>query len=104
MGGGNSMEARDWSFDVRVGGRDIAKGKFHNGPVSRYEATDTGIVEHSRIATIYDMWLDRIHTSAPMALLEFDTIDERTRFTHVDRSVFFDRLRADSDFGIGRRC
>ena len=64
-GGGSTMEARDWAFDFRVGGRDIAEGKFHNGPVSRYEATYTDIVEHNRIVTTYDMWLDGVVRVCP---------------------------------------
>lgn len=37
------------------GGRDIDEGTFHDGPVSRYEAAYTDIVEHVRIVTTYDM-------------------------------------------------
>ncbi|WP_269046354.1 hypothetical protein [Paenarthrobacter sp. Z7-10] len=91
------MEARDWAFDFRVGGRDMAEGKFHKGPVSRYEDTHTDIVEHHRVATTYDMWLGRIHTSTSLASLEFDPIDEGTRFTHVEHGVLFDQFCADSD-------
>ncbi|MFC8523540.1 SRPBCC domain-containing protein [Pseudarthrobacter sp. NPDC057230] len=96
-GAGNSMEAREWAFDFRVGGRDVAEGKFHNGPVSRYEATYTDIVEHNRIVTTYDMWLDGIHTSTSVASLEFDPIEDGTRFTHVEHGVFFDQFWADGN-------
>src|SRR3954447_10339174 len=57
-GAGDAIEPREWAFDFRVGGRDVAEGKFHDGPVSRYEATYTDIVEYVRIVTTYDMWLD----------------------------------------------
>ncbi|WP_374102516.1 hypothetical protein [Arthrobacter sp. ISL-65] len=43
------------------------------------------------------MWLDGIHTSTSVASLEFDPIDEGTRFTHVEHGVFFDQFWADSD-------
>lgn len=95
-GGGDSMEAREWSFDFRVGGRDVAEGKFHDGPVSRYEATYTDIVEHNRIVTTYDMWLDGIHASTSVASLEFDPIENGTRFTHAEHGVFFDQFWADN--------
>ena len=94
-GGGGSIEAREWAFDFRVGGRDAAEGKFHNGPVSRYEATYTDIVEHVRIVTTYDMWLDGAHMSTSVASLEFQTVDGGTRFTHVEHGVFFDQFWAD---------
>lgn len=36
---------------LQVRGRDVAEGAFHDGLVSRYEATYTDIVEHNRIVT-----------------------------------------------------
>jgi uncharacterized protein YndB with AHSA1/START domain len=98
-GGGEAIEPREWAFDFRVGGRDVAEGKFHNGPLSRYEATYTDIVEHNRIVTTYDMWLDGLHMSTSVASLEFEAIDGGTRFTHVEHGVFFDQFWAD---GPGR--
>ena len=99
-GAGDAMEPREWVFDFRVGGRDVAEGKFHNGPVSRFEATYTDIVEQLRIVTSYDMWIDGVHMSTSVASFEFDPIDEGaadggTRFTHVEHGVFFDRFWAD---------
>jgi uncharacterized protein YndB with AHSA1/START domain len=55
------MRTRERAFDIRVGGRDVAEGTFHNRPVSQYEATYTDIVEHVRIVTTYGMWLDGVH-------------------------------------------
>ena len=92
---GDSIEPGEWLFDFRVGGRDIAEGTFHDGPVSRYEATYTDIVDHVRIVTTYDMWLDGIHMSTSVASLEFEPIDAGTRFTHVEHGVFFDQFWAD---------
>ena len=98
-GAGDAMQPGEWVFDFRVGGRDVAEGKFHDGPVSRYEATYTDIVELVRIVTTYDMWLDGVHMSTSVASLEFEPIDEGTRFTHVEHGVFFDQFWAD---GVGR--
>ncbi|GAB16931.1 hypothetical protein GOEFS_017_00470 [Gordonia effusa NBRC 100432] len=98
-GGGDAVTHGEWVFDFRVGGRDIAEGTFHDGPVSRYEATYTDIVEHLRIVTTYDMWLDGSHMSTSVASLEFDPIDVGTRFTHIEHGVFFDKFWAD---GPGR--
>lgn len=98
-GAGDGIEPGEWAFDFRVGGRDIAEGKFHNGPVSRYEATYTDIVLHNRIVTTYDMRIDGTHMSTSVASLEFEPIDEGTRFTHTEHGVFFDQFWAD---GSGR--
>jgi uncharacterized protein YndB with AHSA1/START domain len=98
-GAGDAIDTREWAFDFRIGGRDVAEGKFHNGPLSRYEATYTDIVEHNRIVTTYDMWLDGVHMSTSVASLEFEPIAEGTRFTHIEHGVFFDQFWAD---GPGR--
>jgi len=95
----DTIEPREWAFDFRVGGRDVAEGKFHDGPVTRYEATYTDIVEHDRIVTTYDMWLDGVHMSTSIATLEFEPLDDGTRYTHAEYGVFFDRFWAD---GAGR--
>ncbi|GAB2456913.1 SRPBCC family protein [Jatrophihabitans fulvus] len=94
-GAGDAIEPREWSFDFRVGGRDVAEGKFHDGPVTRYVATYTDIVEHDRIVTTYDMWLDGDHMSTSIATLEFEPVADGTRFTHIEHGVFFDRFHSD---------
>jgi uncharacterized protein YndB with AHSA1/START domain len=94
-GAGEAMKAREWAFDFRVRGRDIGESEFHNGQISRYEATYTDIVEHVRIVTTYDMWIDGVHMSTSVASLEFDPVAGRTRFTHTEHGIFFDRFWAD---------
>jgi uncharacterized protein YndB with AHSA1/START domain len=95
FGAGDTFDPGEWVLDFRVGGRDVAEGKFHDGPVSRYEATYTDIVEQIRIVTTYDMWLDGNHMSTSVASFEFEPIDNGTRFTHVEHGVFFDQFWAD---------
>lgn len=95
FGVGDTFEPGEWAFDFRVGGRDVAEGTFHDGPVSRYEANYADIVEHVRIVTTYDMWLDGLHMSTSVASFELDPVDAGTRFTHVEHGVFFDQFEAD---------
>ncbi len=94
-GAGDAMAHREWVYDFRIGGKDVAEGKFHNGPVSRYVATYTDIIEHSRIVTTYDMWLDGIHMSTSVASLEFQPTKNGTRFTHAEFGLFFDQFWED---------
>lgn len=96
FGEGDAYEAGEWAFDFRIGGRDVAEGSFHDGPVSRYVATYTDIVEQVRIVTTYDMWLDGVHMSTSVATLELEPVAGGTRFTHVEHGVFFDRFVADA--------
>jgi uncharacterized protein YndB with AHSA1/START domain len=95
FGGGDTWTSGEWVFDFRVGGRDVAEGKFHDGPLSRYEATYTDIVEHVRIVTTYDMWLDGVHMSTSLASIELEPVDGGTRFTHAEHGVFLDQFWAD---------
>ena len=95
FGDDDAFEPGEWAFDFRVGGRDVAEATFHNGPVSRFEATYTDIVEHLRIVNTYDMWLDGVHMSTSVASFEFEPINEGTRLTHVEHGVFFDQFWAD---------
>jgi uncharacterized protein YndB with AHSA1/START domain len=94
-GAGAAMEPREWAFDFRIGGTDVAEGKFHNGPVSRYVATYTDIVEALRIVTTYDMWIDGVHMSTSVASLEFEGTPDGTRYTHAEHGVFFDQFWDD---------
>ncbi|WP_106815824.1 SRPBCC domain-containing protein [Microbacterium timonense] len=96
FGDGDAFEPREWVFDFRVGGRDIDEAQFHGGPLSRYEAVYTDIVENVRIVTTYDMWLDGIHMSTSLASFEFEPIPEGTRLTHTEHGAFFDRFWTDA--------
>ncbi|UPL09961.1 SRPBCC domain-containing protein [Microbacterium sufflavum] len=100
-GDADAIEEREWAFDFRVGGRDVHEGRFHDGPVSRYVATYTDIVDRVRIVTAYDMWLDGEHMSTSVASLEFEAVDLGTRFTHTEHGVFLDRFWDD---GPGREA
>lgn len=80
----------EWSFDFRVGGRDVAEGTFHDGPNSRYEAVYTSIVERQRIVTTYNMWIDGNHISTSVATYEFERLDGGTRLTHTEHGVHLD--------------
>ena len=95
FGDDDAFERDEWTFDFRVGGHDVAEATFRGGPVSRFEATYTDIVEHVRIVNTYDMWLDGVHMSTSVASFEFEPINEGTRLTHVEHGVFFDQFWAD---------
>ncbi len=82
----------EWQHDFRVGGRDVAEGEFHGGPVSRYEAVYTDIVENERIITSYDMWIDGTHISTSVASFELEEVDGGTRFTHAEHGIHLDGI------------
>lgn len=93
--GDGRMQVGEWTSDFRVGGRDVAESRFHDGPLSRYVAVYTDIVEHERIVLAYDMWIDGAHISTSVASFEFEPIDDGTRFTHGEHGIHLDGFDLD---------
>lgn len=70
-----------------MGGVDVAEGHFHGGPLSRYVARYTDIVECNRIVSSYDMWLDDVHISTSVASYEFERSAGGTRLYHTEHGI-----------------
>lgn len=79
------------SDDFRVGGTSIDDGRHgEGGPLSRFRATYTDIVEHERIVYAYDMWLDDAHASTSVTTIVFEPVDGGTRLTFTEQGVHLD--------------
>ena len=89
---GPQWDTTEEAFDFRVGGVEVAEGKFHGGPLSRFVATYTNIVDNERIVLTYDMWIDGTHISTSVASYEFEATDSGTRFTHTEHGIHLDGL------------
>ncbi len=100
FGTSDDWRTGQWQHDFRVGGVDIAEGYFHGGPLSRYVARYTDIVEQSRIVTTYDMWLDEVHISTSVASYEFEPTTAGTRLHHTEHGIHLDGF----DDGAGREA
>ncbi|MGC5629876.1 SRPBCC domain-containing protein [Georgenia sp. Z1344] len=90
FGDSDDWSTGEWRHDFRVGGRDVAEGTFHDGPHSRYEAEYTSIVEHVRIVTTYNMWIDGRHISTSVATIELEPTANGTRLTHTEHGAHLD--------------
>lgn len=90
FGTSDDWSTGEWQHDFRVGGVDVAEGDFHGGPLSRYVARYTDIVEFNRIVTSYDMWLDEVHISTSVASYEFEAVAEGTRLHHTEHGIHLD--------------
>ena len=100
---GPDWDTTEEGFDFRVGGTEIAEGKFHGGPLSRFVATYTDIVENERIVLTYDMWLDGTHISTSLASYEFEAIEGGTRFTHTEHGAHLDAIDSPAGREEGTR-
>ena len=79
-------------FDYRVGGLEVLKGKFNNGPRSDFAGRYHDIVENARIIYAYDMHIDGAHISVSLATVEFEAIGQRTRIRLTEQGAFLDGL------------
>ena len=77
-------------LDFRPGGRESAAGRFHDGPVSRYDATYYDIVTDERIVVAYEMHLDDARISVSLATVEFTSAGAGTKMTFTEQGAFLD--------------
>lgn len=103
FGASDSWTTGEWQHDFRVGGRDVAEGRFHDGPLSRYEAVYTDIVEPVRIVLGYDMWIDGTHISTSVASYELEAVDGGTRLTHTEHGIHLDGVDTGAQREAGTR-
>ncbi len=81
--------------DLRVGGSIDLTAQFHDGPASRFLANVTDVVENSRLAYAYDMWLDGVHMSTSVTVITLDEPEDGadgTDLTWVEFGAHFDDL------------
>jgi len=88
----------DWTTvedtdDFRVGGEAVSEGEFHGGPVSRYVARYTDVVEQQRFVLTYDMWIDGTHISTSVATYELAADGpDRTTLRYTEQGTHLDGL------------
>lgn len=90
FGAGEGWTKTEESDDFRVGGTAVDEGRFHDGPVSRYVATYTDVVEHERFVLAYDMWLDGAHISTSVGTYELAPDGDRTQLRYTEQGVHLD--------------
>jgi uncharacterized protein YndB with AHSA1/START domain len=85
--GGDELE---YSLDFRVGGREVNKGRFHDGPVHSFIATYYDIVENERIVTAYEMYLDDDRISVSIGTTELEAHGDKTKLVYTEQGAFLD--------------
>lgn len=88
--GGAEEPSMQRSMDFRVGGRELASGRFHDGPVHRFDALYYDIVDGERIVYAYEMHLDDVRISVSLATVELRPEGEGTRLVLTEQGVFLD--------------
>lgn len=77
-------------FDFRVGGEEVAKGRWASGTVSDYRARFHDIVENERIVYAYDLYVDGNKLSVSLATLELKPAGKGTKLTLTEQGAFLD--------------
>lgn len=88
--GGTDEPGIERSLDFRVGGKEMASGRFHDGPVHRYDATYYDIVDDERLVYCYEMHLDDVRISVSVATVELRPEGAGTRLVLTEQGVFLD--------------
>lgn len=78
------------SHDFRVGGVEVAAGRFASGVTSRYVARIADIVDGHRIVSTYEMWVNGKHHSVSLATVELDEAKGGTQLVYTEQIVFLD--------------
>ncbi len=77
-------------MDVRVGGREILKGRWDSGLVSTFDAIYHDVVPSERLVYAYQMFLDERKISVSLATLQLLAQGERTTLKVTEQGAFLD--------------
>lgn len=74
--------------DLRVGGREIAHGRFASGIETIYTAHFHLIEPNVRLIYAFDMHVAGDHFSVSLAGVEFEDVSGRTELTYTEQAFF----------------
>lgn len=82
-------------MDFRVGGRELAKGKRTDGPVTTFDAVYHDSIPDRRILYSYNMFVDDRKLSVSLATIEISgTADGGTQLRLSEQGAFLDGYEA----------
>ena len=88
--GGDDWTLIQREMDVRVGGREIAKGRWKSGMVTCFEALYLDIVPGERLVYAYTMFLDERKISVSLATVEISALPAGARLKITEQGAFLD--------------
>lgn len=77
-------------MDFRVGGLEIAHGRFPNGVESKFTARYHEIVPNERIVYVYDMHVNGGFMSVSLAVVELTPKNGKTALKFTEHAVYID--------------
>jgi uncharacterized protein YndB with AHSA1/START domain len=88
FGGGDDWTPIQREMDVRVGGREIAKGRWASGMVTRFEAIYLDVEPDERLVYAYSMHLNEQKISVSLATVEIHAAAGGSRLRVTEQGVF----------------
>jgi len=89
-GADDKWTEKEKSLDFRVGGREVSKGKFKDGPKIEFEATYWDIVPDERLVYSYWMTMDGKRISVSLATIELKATGKSTRLRLTEQGAYLD--------------
>jgi uncharacterized protein YndB with AHSA1/START domain len=77
-------------MDVRVGGRERAKGRWKGGVVSTFDATYHDVIANERLVYTYEMHLDDKKISVSLATMQLRAEGGKTTLKVTEQGAFLD--------------
>jgi len=77
-------------LDFRVGGEEVAEGRFPHGLTTLFKARYHAIEPDTRLVYAYDMYLNGAFVSVSLVTVELIAEDEKTRLRFTEQGVYLD--------------
>lgn len=87
---GDHWEPLERHMDVRVGGRELLKGRWESGLVTTFDAVYYDIVPNVRLVYCYQMLLDERKISVSLATMQLAPNGQGTRLRVAEQGAFLD--------------
>src|SRR5579863_6787725 len=95
-------KVHEFSFDFRIGGSEVSRFTFGDGPEIRLDAQFQDIVPDRRIVFVYRMAMGPNPFSASLTTVDLVPSGDGTRLTYTEQGAFFDGI--DSAQGREEGC
>jgi uncharacterized protein YndB with AHSA1/START domain len=77
-------------MDVRVGGRELLRGRWDSGIITTFDAVYQDVIPHGRLVYSYQMFIDERKISVSLATLQLKAQGARTELKVTEQGTFLD--------------